>query len=68
MAWRTTSPTFADFGLARRGGVLGAKDNAKVVHHDRYVTCQMAGIAVPCDLLRKIMSLIDDLRRRHVAA
>ena len=41
---------------------------AKVVRHGRYVTFQMAEVAVPRELFRKILSLIDDLRRRPVPA
>ncbi len=37
---------------------------AKVVRHGRYVTFQLAEVAVSRDLFRKILSLIDDLRRR----
>ena len=39
------------------------KIGAKVVRHGRYVTFQLAEVAVPRDLFRKILSLIDDLRR-----
>jgi hypothetical protein len=38
------------------------KIGAKVVSHGRYVTFQLAEVAVPGDLFRKILSLIDDLR------
>ena len=44
------------------------KIGAKVVSHGRYVTFQMAEVAVPRELFRKILSLIDDLRRRPVPA
>ncbi len=40
------------------------KIGAKVVCHGRYVTFQLAEVAVPMELFRKILSLIDDLRRR----
>jgi hypothetical protein len=40
------------------------KIGAKVIAHGRYVTFQMAEVAVPRDLFRKILRLIDDLRRR----
>ncbi len=36
---------------------------AKVVAHGRYVTFQLAEVAVPRDLLREILRLIDELRR-----
>jgi nucleoside-diphosphate-sugar epimerase len=42
------------------------KIGAKVVRHGRYVTFQLAEVAVPRKLFRKILSLIDDLRRRPV--
>jgi hypothetical protein len=36
--------------------------------HGRYVTFQLAEVAVPRSLFQKILSLIDDLRRRPVPA
>ncbi len=39
-----------------------AKIDAKVVSHGRYVTFQMAEVAVPRELFRKILRLIDGLR------
>ncbi|MDP6928045.1 MAG: transposase, partial [Rhodospirillales bacterium] len=44
------------------------KIGAKVVRHGRYVTFQLAEVAVPKDLFRKILGLIDDLRRRPAPA
>ena len=44
------------------------KIGAKVVSHGRYVTFQLAGVAVPRELFRKILRLIEDLRRRPVPA
>ncbi len=44
------------------------KIGAKVVRHGRYVTFQLAEVAVPRELFRKILSLFDDLRRRPVPA
>jgi len=44
------------------------KIGAKVVRHGRYATFQMAEVAVPRELFRKILSLIDDLRRRPAPA
>jgi len=38
------------------------KIGAKVVSHGRYVTFQLAEVAVPKELFRKILSLIDGLR------
>ncbi len=38
------------------------KIGAKVVAHGRYVTFQLAEVAVPRDLFRKILRPIDDLR------
>jgi len=40
------------------------KIGATVVSHSRYVTFQLAGVAVPKELIRKILSLIDHLRPR----
>ncbi len=40
----------------------------KVVSHGRYVTFQLAEVAVPRERCRKILSLIDDLRRRPAPA
>jgi len=44
------------------------KIGAKVVRHGRYVTFQSAEVAVPRSLFEKILSLIDDLRRRPIPA
>ena len=44
------------------------KIGAKVVAHGRYVTLQLYEVAVSRELFRKILSLIDDLRRRPVPA
>ena len=44
------------------------KIGAKVVRHGRYVTFQLAEVAVPRNLFEKILTLIDDLRRRPVPA
>ncbi len=44
------------------------KIGAKVVSHGRYVTFQLAEVAVPRSLFQKILSLIDDLRRRPAPA
>ena len=44
------------------------KIGAKVVSHGRYVTFQLAEVAVPRSLFQKILSLIDDLRLRPVPA
>ncbi len=44
------------------------KIGAKVVRHGRYVTFQLAEVAVPKELFGKILSLIDDLRRRPAPA
>ncbi len=44
------------------------KIGAKVVRHGRYVTFQLAEVAVPRDLFEKILSLIDDLRLGPVPA
>ena len=44
------------------------KIGAKVVSHGRYVTFQLAEVAVPRELFRRILSLIDDLRPRPAPA
>ncbi len=44
------------------------KIGAKVVSHGPYVTFQLAEVAVPKELFRKLLSLLDDLRRRPVPA
>ncbi len=44
------------------------KIGAKVVRHGRYVTFQLAEVAVPRDLFEIILRLIDDLRRRPAPA
>ncbi len=44
------------------------KIGAKVVRHGRDVTFQRAEVAVPRDLFRKILRLIDDLRPRPAPA
>jgi hypothetical protein len=44
------------------------KIGAKVVSHGWYVTFQLAEVAVPRSLFRKILSLIGDLRRRPYPA
>ena len=44
------------------------KPGAKVVRHGRYVTFQLAEVAVSRDLFRKILSLTDDLRPRPAPA
>ncbi len=44
------------------------KIGARVVSHGRYVAFQLARVAVPRGLFRKIMSLIGDLRPRSAPA
>ena len=43
------------------------KIGAKVIVHARYAVFQMAEVAVPRDLFRRILDLIDDLRPREPA-
>ncbi len=43
------------------------KIGAKVVAHGRYVTFQLAEVAVPHDLFRKILRLIHELRPKPPA-
>ena len=44
------------------------KIGAKVVRHSRYVTFQLAEVAVPRYLFQKILALIDNLRRKPAPA
>ncbi len=44
------------------------KIGAKVVRHGRYITFQLAEVAVSRSLFQKILSLIDDLRPRPAPA
>jgi hypothetical protein len=44
------------------------KVGAKIIRHGRYVTFQLAEVAVPRELFGKILSLIDDLRPRPAPA
>ncbi len=44
------------------------KIGAKVLSHGRNVTFRLAEVAVPRDLFRKLLSLIDDLRPRPIPA
>ncbi len=44
------------------------KIGAKVVRHGRYVTFQLAEVAVSRSLFQNILEQIDDLRRRPVPA
>jgi hypothetical protein len=43
------------------------KIGAKEITHARYTTSQMAEIAVPRELFRRMLDLIDDLRPRPMA-
>jgi len=40
---------------------------ATVIAHARYVVFQMAEVAVPRDLFRRFLNMIDDLRPREPA-
>ena len=44
------------------------KIGTKVVRHGRYIKFQLAEVAVPRDLFRNILNLIDDLRPRPAPA
>ena len=44
------------------------KIGAKIVRYGRYVTFQLAEVAVPRELFRKTLSLIADLRPRPAPA
>jgi hypothetical protein len=43
------------------------KIGAKVITHARYAVFQMAEVAVPLDLFRRIIDMIDGLRPREPA-
>ena len=43
------------------------KIGAKVIAHARYTVFQMAEVAVPRDLFRRVLEMIDDLRPRRMA-
>ena len=63
--WPTISPTSCGHWLCRTGTLVSDHTTgigAKVVSHGRYVTFQLAEVAVPRSLFQKILSLIDDLR------
>jgi hypothetical protein len=42
------------------------KIGAKVITHARYTVFQMADVAVPRDLFRRVLEMIDSLRPRQV--
>jgi len=44
------------------------KIGTKVLSHGRYVTFQLAEVAVPRELFRKILSMLDHLRPRLAPA
>ena len=44
------------------------KIGAKVISHGRYVTFQLAEVAVPRNLFREILRRVDELRRRTALA
>lgn len=43
------------------------KIGAKVIAHARYTVFQMAEVALPRDLFRRILEMIDGLRPRRIA-
>ena len=63
--WRA-HPPFLDGTITTLRDKL-IKIGAKVVRHGRYVTFQVAEVAVPRNLFREILRLIDDLRPRTPA-
>jgi hypothetical protein len=42
------------------------KIGAKVITHARYTVFQMAEVAVPRDLFRRILAMIDELRPKQI--
>ncbi len=63
-----TGGQFSDADVQGPPPVKLVKVGAKIVRHGRYVTFQLAEVAVPRELFRKILSLIDDLRPRPAPA
>ena len=53
--------------LEFHGSRVTSDAGAKVIAHARYAVFQMAEVAVPRHLFRRILGLIDDLRPRPVA-
>jgi hypothetical protein len=55
-------PMRRGIGRSRRPGRTSSKTGAKVVRHGRYLTFQLAEVAVPRGLSEKILGLIAGLR------
>jgi hypothetical protein len=53
-------------GVWSRGEVVRV-DLEGVIAHARYTVFQMAEVAVPHDLFRRILAMIDELRPRSIA-
>ena len=69
-------PSQSDRSAPPRGGAAGSaaahaansvKIGAKVIAHARYTVFQIAEVAVPRDLFRRILGMINELRPRQVA-
>jgi len=61
---RRTSPFQGTVGEGPEIGALQPVADAKVVSHGRYVTCQMAEVAVPRQTFQEILSLMPGSGRR----
>ena len=61
VVWTTGSDPLETLTLPEKMIKIGAK----VIGHDRYITFQIAEIAVLRGLFRKIQRLIDDLRPKQ---
>ncbi len=55
-------------GLERQRRSREVKIGAEVVRHGRYVTFQLAEVAVPRNLFREILRRVDELRRKPAPA
>ncbi len=61
---RQNSKITSDAGLLTTLREKLTKIGAKVVRHDRYITFQMAEVAIPRPLFAEVLRLIDGLRPR----
>ncbi len=64
----TVPTTSAALGGANYAARKLTKIGSKIVRHGRYVTFQLAEVAVPRNLFREILRLVDELRQRTALA
>ena len=66
----SASPPISAEGLFKQVAfaATGIAATSIAARHGRYVTFQVAEVAVPRSLFQKILDLIDDLRRRPAPA